>query len=48
MDRVNPLFLSLLFAHLLADFVLQSNRDIARKEEPFFFGKHIALVTLLS
>lgn len=48
MDPILTLFLSLLVAHLLADFLLQSNEDIARKAEPRFFFKHIATVTLLS
>lgn len=48
MDPILTLFLSLLVAHLLADFLLQSDEDIARKAEPAFFFKHIATVTVLS
>ncbi len=42
------LFLSLLFAHLLADFGLQSAKDIREKARPAVFTKHIAWVTVLA
>ncbi|MCC5808165.1 MAG: DUF3307 domain-containing protein [Opitutales bacterium] len=42
------LFLSLLFAHLLADFGLQSAKDIRDKAKPAVFAKHIAWVTVLA
>lgn len=48
MDPVITLFFSLLVAHLLADFAMQSDEDIARKSEPVFFVKHIGTVTVLS
>lgn len=42
------LFAALLTAHLLADFVLQSDRSIAAKHRPRYFLGHIAIVTGLS
>jgi len=48
MDPILTLFLGLLVAHLLADFAMQSNEDIARKAEAAFFVKHIGTVTVLS
>lgn len=42
------LFLSLLFAHLLADFGLQSAKDVRDKAKPAVFAKHIAWVTVLA
>lgn len=47
-DPVLTLFLGLLVAHLLADFAMQSDEDVARKTEPAFFLKHIGTVTVLS
>jgi hypothetical protein len=38
----------LLTAHFLADFILQTDEDIKRKQSILVFGKHILLVTLLS
>lgn len=38
----------LLTAHFLADFILQTDEDVKKKQSPFVFGKHIVLVTLLS
>lgn len=42
------LFTALLAAHLLADFVLQSNADVARKERPAVFLKHLAVLTAIT
>ena len=38
----------LLTAHFLADFILQTDEDVKRKQSILVFGKHIVLVTLLS
>ncbi|MEX2381098.1 MAG: hypothetical protein WD490_01845 [Opitutales bacterium] len=43
MDPLIILFLSLTAAHLLADFVLQTDNDIASKETPAIFAKHILM-----
>ncbi len=48
MDPLITLFLSLLAAHLLADFVFQTGPDVQSKEKPLVFAKHIGLVTILS
>lgn len=48
MDPVITLLFSLLLAHLLADFVLQSDRDVAEKSNAGIFAKHIAFVAVLS
>jgi len=42
------ILIPLLSAHFLADFILQTDEDVKRKQSIFVFGKHIALVTLLS
>lgn len=42
------LFLSWLFAHLVADFVLQSDSDVERKSRPVVFLRHIGIVTALA
>ena len=41
-------FIPLLTAHFLADFILQTDEDVKRKQSIRVFGKHIVLVTLLS
>ena len=38
----------LLTAHLLADFILQTDEDVKKKQSPLVFGKHIVIVTILS
>ena len=38
----------LLAAHFLADFILQTDEDVKRKQSVLVFVKHIVLVTLLS
>lgn len=38
----------LLTAHFLADFILQTDEDVKRKQSILVFGKHIVFVTLLS
>ncbi len=38
----------LLTAHFLADFILQTDEDVKRKQSIFVFSKHIMFVTLLS
>ncbi len=39
---------ALLFAHVLADFLFQTNTMVRRKTEPGFFALHIAIVFVLS
>lgn len=41
-------FVALLAAHILADFLLQSDRDVRDKRHPRTFAKHIGIVTGLS
>ncbi|HEX7358473.1 MAG TPA: DUF3307 domain-containing protein [Ignavibacteriaceae bacterium] len=38
----------LLTAHLLADFIFQTDEDVKRKHSILVFGKHILIVTILS
>lgn len=38
----------LLMAHFLADFILQTDEDVKRKQSILVFSKHIVLVTILS
>lgn len=49
---MNSIFLQILIplltAHFLADFIFQTDEDVKRKEKILVFGKHIALVTLLT
>ncbi len=45
MEISTQLFLCLLAAHLVADFLLQSDQDIEGKRRPLRFAKHIAVVT---
>lgn len=42
------ILIPLLTAHFLADFILQTDEDVKKKQSPLVFGKHIVLVTLLS
>lgn len=42
------LLIPLLTAHFLADFILQTDEDVKRKQSILVFGKHIVFVTLLS
>jgi hypothetical protein len=42
------LLIPLLTAHFLADFILQTDEDVKRKQSIFVFSKHIMFVTLLS
>jgi hypothetical protein len=42
------LALALVTAHLLADFVLQSDKDVANKKKPAVLGKHALIVAGLS
>ncbi len=42
------IFVSLLTAHFLADFILQTDEDVKRKKNILVFGKHILSVTMLS
>jgi hypothetical protein len=47
-DMLIQILVPLLTAHFLADFILQTDEDVKRKQSIFVFGKHIVLVTLLS
>ncbi len=42
------IFIPLLTAHFLADFIFQTDEDVKRKQSIFVFSKHIILVTILS
>jgi len=42
------ILIPLLTAHFLADFILQTDEDVKRKQSILVFGKHIVLVTLIS
>ncbi len=42
------LFLVLLTAHLAADFLVQTDRDVLRKSRPGVFLKHVGVVTVLT
>lgn len=42
------LFLALLTAHLLGDFLLQSNADVRFKRRPLRLAKHVGMITGLS
>jgi len=42
------LLISLLTAHLIGDFVLQTGKDVADKTKPLIFTKHILIITALS
>jgi hypothetical protein len=44
----NQILIPLVAAHFLADFILQTDEDVKRKQSILVFGKHIVLVTLLS
>lgn len=44
----NQILIPLLAAHFLADFILQTDGDVKRKQSVLVFGKHIILVTVLS
>ena len=46
MSAPGQLFLLLVTAHLIADFTLQTDRDIANKRRPLWFAKLLGLVTL--
>jgi uncharacterized membrane protein YhhN len=49
MDAINwNLVLSLLTAHILADFLLQTDEDVERKFRPAILLKHAGIVALLS
>lgn len=41
-------FLSLLLAHLLGDFLLQSDNDVRFKRRPLRLAKHVGIITALS
>ena len=41
------LLIFLITAHLLADFVFQTNYDVEKKKNPFVFVKHIIITTIL-
>ncbi|RJP64678.1 MAG: DUF3307 domain-containing protein [Ignavibacteriales bacterium] len=49
---MNNLFYQILFpvlsAHLLGDFILQTDKDVKNKANGFVFAKHVLIVTLLS
>jgi hypothetical protein len=47
-DMLIQILVPLLTAHFLADFILQTDEDVKRKQSILVFGKHIVLVTLLS
>lgn len=42
------ILIPLLTAHLLADFIFQTDEDVKRKHSILVFGKHILIVTILS
>ena len=42
------IIIPLFAAHLLSDFILQTDEDVKKKQSLFVFGKHILLVTWLS
>lgn len=48
MDFNQNLFLCLLTAHLIGDFVLQADRDVERKREIWFLLKHAIILAVLS
>lgn len=49
MDAINwNLVLSLLTAHILADFLLQTDEDVERKFKPVVLLKHAGIIALLS
>jgi hypothetical protein len=42
------IFISLFTAHLIGDFVFQTNKDVKSKSNPLVFLKHIVIITALS
>jgi len=47
-NMLTQILVPLLAAHFLADFILQTDEDVKRKQSILVFSKHIVLVTLLS
>ena len=47
-SMLTQILVPLLAAHFLADFILQTEEDVKRKQSILVFGKHIVLVTLIS